>query len=103
MSQHNPSEDRAPATPRFPLGRLLATPGAIKAMANAGDDPAALLARHRGGDWGTVDAQDAAANDRAVTAGERVLSAYTLGDGTVVWIITEADRSSTCILTPDEY
>ena len=59
--------------------------------------------RHRAGDWGEVDAADAAANDRAVSEGERVLSAYTLKDGTRLWVITEADRSSTCILLPDEY
>jgi hypothetical protein len=88
---------------RLRLGQLVATPGAVEAMARAGQDPAPLLARHRCGDWGEVDAADAAANDRAVREGERVLSAYTLRDGTRLWVITEADRSSTCILLPDEY
>jgi hypothetical protein len=63
-----------------------------------------LLSRHRSGDWGDVDAADAAANTRAAVEGdERVLSAYTLKDGTRLWIITEADRSCTTILLPEEY
>jgi hypothetical protein len=86
------------------LGRLLSTPGAIEAMAKAGQDPAELLTRHRSGDWGDVDAEDAAANTRAaVEGGERVLSAYTLKDGTRLWVITEAARSATTILLPDEH
>ncbi len=64
------------------LGQLVATPAAIEAMARAGQDPAGLLARHRKGDWGEVDADDAAANDRAARKGERVLSAFVLKDGT---------------------
>ena len=59
--------------------------------------------RHACGDWGTVCPDDALANDEALEEGERLLSAYKLRDGTKVWIITEADRSSTCILLPDEY
>lgn len=85
------------------LGQLVATPGAIAAMAKASQDPAQLLARHRGGDWGELDEEDRAANDAAVTGGGRILSAYRLSDGTKIWIITEADRSSTCILLPEEY
>ena len=50
-----------------------------------------------------LDADDARANDRALIDGERLLSAYTLVGGTKVWVITEADRSSTCILLPEEY
>jgi hypothetical protein len=91
-------------TAQLRLGQLVATPAAIEAMARAGQDPAQLLARHRSGDWGEVDAEDAAANDRAVKQGERVVSAYRLlADGTRVWVITEADRSSTCILLPNDY
>jgi hypothetical protein len=63
-----------------------------------------LLARHSKGDWGDVCEEDAALNDEAVIEGSRVLSAYTLPKtGERVWIITEADRSSTCALRPDEY
>ena len=85
------------------LGQLVATPAAIEAMGHAGQDPAPLLARHRAGDWGEVDPDDAAANDRALRDGERVLSAYALKDGTRVWIITEADRSATTFLLPEDY
>jgi hypothetical protein len=55
------------------------------------------------GDWGEVCAEDKRANDAALKLGERLLSAYTLSAGVKVWIITEADRSSTCILLPEEY
>ena len=88
---------------RLPLGRLVATPGAIEAMTRAGEDPAQLLARHRSGDWGEVDAEDWAANGRAVIEGQRVLSSYLLPGGTKVWVITECDRSVTTILLPSEY
>ena len=83
------------ATVQLRLGQMVATPAAIEAMARAGQNPALLLARHRAGDWGEVDPDDAAANDRAVREGERVLSAFVLKDGTRAWIITEADRSAT--------
>jgi hypothetical protein len=86
------------------LGRLLSTPGAIEAMAKAGQNPLELLTRHQTGDWGEVDAADAAANTRAAVEGDqRILSAYMLNDGTRLWIITEADRAATTILLPDEY
>ena len=87
----------------LPLGRLLSTPGAIEALAKAGQDPLELLSRHRIGDWGEVDTADWAANDQAVIHGERVLSAFTLKDGVRLWIISEADRSATTLLFPDEY
>jgi hypothetical protein len=88
---------------RLRLGQLVATPGAIAAMAKAAQDPADLLARHRSGDWGDLDAEDKAANDAAIAQGGRILSAYHLPNGTKLWIITEADRASTCILVPEEY
>jgi hypothetical protein len=87
----------------LPLGRLLSTPGAIDAMAKASHEPMELINRHRSGDWGEVDAEDWAANDRAISHGRRIPSAYTLKDGVKVWIITEADRSVTTILLPSEY
>jgi hypothetical protein len=55
------------------------------------------------GDWGELDSDDRAENERSVACGLRLLSAYTLSDGTRIWVITEADRSSTCILLPEEY
>lgn len=86
-----------------PLGRVLATPGALRALALAGANGAHYLARHAGGDWGDVDAHDWAANDRALLADERLLSAYLLPNGERLWIITEADRSASTLLLPDEY
>ena len=61
------------------------------------------LTRHRTGDWGEVPPEDARANDRALRCGERLLSAYRSAVGTRFWILTEADRSSTCVLLPEEY
>lgn len=87
----------------FGLGRLLATPGAIDALAKAGVQPSDLLRRHSAGDWGDLGQEDDAANDFAVLEGSRILSAYTVGDGVRIWIITEADRSATTILLPSEY
>jgi len=87
----------------FPLGRLFATPGVIRAVVTAGDDVFPYLARHARGDWGDASAYDWKANDAVVRDGTRLLSAYRLSDGTRIWIITEADRSSTTILLPDEY
>jgi hypothetical protein len=88
---------------RVPLGRLLVTPGALAALERAGAEPAAYLARHAGCDWGDLDPEDRQANDRALVDGERLLSAYRLADGVRIWIVTDADRGSTTVLTPDEY
>jgi hypothetical protein len=86
-----------------PLGRVLATPGALRTLALAGANGAVYLARHAAGDWGDVDAHDWAANDRALLIDERLLSAYQLPNGERLWIITEADRSASTLLLPDEY
>ncbi len=88
---------------RFPLGDLVATPDALEALQAAGESGLALLARHRQGDWGEVDASDWQANDRALGDGARLLSAYTLPTGVRLWVITEADRSATTILLPSDY
>ena len=87
----------------LPLGRMVATPGALHALMLAGENALVYLARHASGDWGVVSPEDACANELARETGERILSAYRLRDGTKLWIITEADRSSTCILLPEEY
>ncbi len=86
---------------RFELGVVIVTPGALEVLAS--EEPLVLLRRHASGDWGEVDAHDRRANDHALKDGTRLLSAYTLATGAKVWIITEADRSSTCILLPSEY
>ena len=88
----------------FPLGSIVATPGALALLADAGVNPAELLQRHRRGDWGEVPDEDALENELSVGRGFRILSSYRVGtDGTRIWVITEADRSSTCLLLPEEY
>jgi len=90
--------------PLFELGRVVATPGAIAVMVCAGINAAELLDRHVRGDWGDVPAEDARENELALREGFRILSAY--GDetrGERLWIITEADRSVTTILRPEDY
>ena len=84
-----------------PLGRLVATPAALAALSQA--DIVAALRRHAVGDWGDVEPDDRAANDDALKSGDRLLSVYFSGTGTKFWVITEADRSSTTVLLPDDY
>lgn len=88
---------------KFPLGTVVATPGVIAAAAASGDSLLDYLARHRSGDWGDLNTEDRYENKYALIHDLRILSAYRLTNGTRIWIITEADRSSTCILLPDEY
>jgi hypothetical protein len=87
----------------FPLGHCVATPGALEAIAAAGQTPKAFLDRHACGDWGEVDAEDQQANQEALVHGSRLLSAYRTSLNVRLWIITEADRSATTILLPEEY
>jgi hypothetical protein len=90
-------------TTRFALGRILATPGALRAMEEAGENPLRLLRPHAHGEFGDLHEDDVRANELAIRQGMRVLSAYVLGTDERVWVITEADRSATTILLPDEY
>jgi hypothetical protein len=87
---------------KFTLGQILATPGALAALEESGQSPDIFLARHVRGDWGGVSAEDKCANDEALVSGERILSAYRTLKGEKLWIITEADRSATTILLPEE-
>ena len=93
----------AKTTKKFPLGQVVATPGAVNAMNEAGDHSNEFLFRHATGDWGEVPREDAELNDLAVIEDSRILSAYFTKSGVKRWIITEADRSSTTILLPEEY
>lgn len=88
---------------KFPLGKVVATPGALDALKQAGQDPWRLLARHQKGDWGELSEEDKQENELSVEKGFRILSAYTLRTGVKLWIITEADRSVTTLLLPHEY
>ena len=87
----------------FPLGQVVATPGALIALVRTHQEIMELLDRHQRGDWGAVDSADSGGNDAAVRDGSRILSVYRLPDTTTLWIMTEADRSSTCLLLPEEY
>ena len=88
--------------PRFTLGQIVATPGALELMKAEGIDGLELLSRHVRGDWGDLTEADKQENELSVKEGFRILSAYGKGK-TRLWIITEADRSATTILRPDEY
>lgn len=89
--------------PLFELGDCVATPGAVEALAASGQQADFFLDQHRRGHWGSVSEADQRANDAAAAAGERVLSEYRTLLGVILWVITEADRSSTCVLLPGEY
>ena len=94
--------------PKFSIGQLLATPGALAALATAGQTADQLLSRHFRGDWGDVCQEDREANDASLIDGSRILSAYHLKSKVKVWIITEAadddgNRAATTLLLPEEY
>lgn len=95
----------------FSIGQLLSTPGALAAVTEEASKRhieemhviSSLVLSHMTGDWGEVDDEDKELNNQSVKNGTRILSAYTLSTGVKVWIITEADRSVTTILLPEEY
>lgn len=98
----------AKAQPKFSLGQIVATPGAVETLKNAGQCAAGFLNRHALGDWGDLDADDRQANEDALIDGSRILSAYRTSLGEKLWIITEAadesgHRAATTILLPSEY
>ena len=86
----------------FEMGQVVATPEALQYCEAHKINPLLLLGRHIAGDWGDLDSGDVAANVHAVQHDLRILSSYAVGSAKV-WVITEADRSSTCLLLPDEY
>lgn len=88
---------------KFRLGQVVATPGALEALQEAGQQPWEFLVRHVVGDWGQIDQEDWQLNDASLQDGSRVLSAYRTSKNVKLWVITEADRSSTTILLPEEY
>ena len=87
----------------FPLGRIVATPGALRALERANQSAAIFLTRHAARDWGELDREDIRENEYSLAHGFRLLSSYTTAAGEKLWIITEADRSATTLLLPDEY
>jgi hypothetical protein len=88
-------------TAKFPPGEILATPNALAHLSQADILPA--IGRHLRGDWGDVDSEDREANERALLDGTRLFSVYHAENGTKFWIITEADRSVTTVLLPEDY
>jgi hypothetical protein len=89
------------AVPTFPLGRVVVTPNALDHLTPA--DIHRGLQRHQAGDWGELDEHDKQENNSALHMGLRLLSSYRAAGGTNFWIITEADRSVTTLLLPEDY
>lgn len=88
---------------KFDLGQIVYTPGAEHALQGSGQEVTFFLDKHIRGDWGEVDAEDKAINNAALEDGSRILSAYRTLKGEKIWVITEADRSVTTLLLPEEY
>ena len=98
----------ADSSRKFSLGLVVATPGALAELEQSRQQPSEFLIRHQRGDWGDVGAEDAQWNDRAVSDGTRILSAYRTESGACLWIITDAaddqgERNCTTLLLPSEY
>ena len=88
---------------RFVLGQVGITSGALQALQKAEQEPSEFLDRHVNGDWGDVTDADKQENEVSIEQGFRILSAYTTSAGDRIWVLTEADRSATIILLPEEY
>ena len=90
--------------PLFPLGQIVSTPGALDSLARANQQPHAFLNRHAAGDWGSeLSEEDKAENEYSLEHGFRILSSYKTAAGERIWVITEADRSVTTLLLPEDY
>lgn len=92
---------RKPKKPRFSLGEVVATAHAMAVLPSP--DMQLALQRHVVGDWGDVGKEDRQANEQALLKGTRLLSIYGSSKGVKFWIITEADRSATTVLFPEDY
>ena len=88
---------------KFELGMVVATCGALSALEESDEEPKKFLELHQNGNWGQVCAEDWHENEFSLEHSFRILSAYKLRNDVTIWIITEADRSSTTILLPEEY
>jgi hypothetical protein len=89
--------------PLFSLGQIVATPGALTALEKAGQTPQEFIARHVCGDWGELDEHDRKENELGLKRGFRLLSSYRTDANQKIWVITEADRSVTTVLLPEDY
>ncbi len=101
MKERETREPQKP--PLFPLGQVVATPGALEVLEHGEINPFSLITRHVTGDWGNMVEEDKQANQEALEQGNRIFSAYELENGQKIWVITEWDRSVTTILLPNEY
>jgi hypothetical protein len=97
------TQSSAVKKPLFKLGQIVTTPGAIEAFSTNNQDPMIFIKRHVTGDWGDMKEEDKKENDFSVGKELRIFSAYHLKDRTKIWVITEADRSATTFLLPEEY
>jgi hypothetical protein len=88
---------------RFPLGQVVATPGALALLAEHKLLPQTFIERHACGDWGTLNEFDRQQNEEALAEGNRLFSRYEVAPGAILWLITEWDRSATTLLLPSEY
>lgn len=86
---------------KFLLGQMVITRHAAETL--SAEDIAIALRRHAIGDWGELALEDVQVNERSLVEGSRLLSAYRASNGTAFWIITEADRSATTVLLPEDY
>lgn len=94
--------------PLFPLGRVVMTANLQAKLQKANPERweaelIGLISRHVAGDWGDLDEEDKRQNDLALGRGFRIISAYETGSRIKIWIITEADRSVTTVLLPEDY
>ena len=87
----------------FSLGSVVATRGASSCLDVCGLGGLALLVRHQTGDWGQLCEEDRKSNDHALKSGLRLLSSYRMPHGQTIWLISEADRSVTTLMLPEEY
>ena len=92
-----------PTIPLFPPGRMVATPGALALLEQTNKSPLEFLSRHLRGDWGDLDQEDKTENELSLKYGFRLLSSYQVTQTEKLWVITEADRSVTTLLLPEEY
>ncbi|WP_341773247.1 type I restriction endonuclease subunit M [Comamonas aquatica] len=89
--------------PLFPLGQVLATPGVLELLETYQLPPLSFIQRHVVGDWGDICAEDQQVNADALQYGYRLMSVYAITPTEKLWVITEADRSCTTLLLPEEY
>jgi hypothetical protein len=92
-----------PTIPLFPAGQVVATPGALALLEESNNTAFEFLSRHLRGDWGDLCEDDKIENELSLKQGFRLMSSYVVSDKEKLWIITEADRSTTTLLLPNEY